>query len=114
MGILEDIFKFWIPFLVAIISLLVNIVQLVGYRRVRNKISVWAKDAKGMATSLIDLQDGITKKKINSLSSVKSNMSTLGNFANSMFVSMEEELGRTKREIKLPGKKNSSKTNGAK
>lgn len=114
MGILEDIFKFWMPFTVAIISLLINIVQLVGYRRVRNKISVWAKDAKSMATSLIDLQDGIKRKKINSLSSVKSNMATLGNFANSMFVSMEEELGRTKREIKLPTKKSSTKNSNSK
>lgn len=101
----NDIFNFWTPFLVALISLGVNIVQLVGYRRVRNKITVWAKDAKGMITSIVGLQDNIKKKKVSKLSAVSSNLDTLANFANSMFVSMEEELGHTKREIKLPKRK---------
>jgi len=98
---LRDIFTFWIPFVVAIISLIVNIVQLIGYRKVRNKISIWAKDAKGMASSIVGIQENIKNKKITTMSGVDSNVETLANFANSMFISMEEELGRQKKEITL-------------
>lgn len=108
---IRELFTFWIPFIVAITSLVVNIVQLISYRRVRNKISVWAKDAKGMISSIVGIQENIKKKKITSLSGVNSNIETLGNFANSMFVSLEEELGRTKREITLGSKKKKPPTN---
>lgn len=111
---IEDILKFWVPFFVAMVSLLINIAQLIGYRRVRNKISVWAKDAKSMTTSIIGVQQNIKKKKLTTISGVSSNIETLGNFANSMFVSMEEELGRTKREIKLPVVKRGANSNNSK
>ncbi|MBI3290719.1 hypothetical protein HYZ76_00385 [Candidatus Falkowbacteria bacterium] len=109
---MREIFTFWVPFLVAIISLIINVIQMIGYRRVRNKISVWAKDAKGMISSIVGIEDNIKNKKITSLAGVNSNIQTLGNFANSMFVSMEEELGRTKREIKPEFEKKSAVKNG--
>ena len=56
------IFTFWLPFLVAIGSLSLNFIQLIGYRRVRNKISVWAKDSKGMISSIVGIQENIKKK----------------------------------------------------
>lgn len=109
----KEVITFWLPFMVAVVSLGLNILQMIGYRRVKNKITVWAKDAKSMTTSIVGLQSNIKKKKITSLGGVSSNIETLGNFANSMFVSMEEELGRTKREIKLPTRKQTTgKTNG--
>jgi len=108
MGNLEKTFTFWIPFAVAILSLLINIVQLINYKRVRNKISVWAKDAKGMVSSIVGIQKNIKNKKLTTLSDVESNIETLGHFSNSMFVSMEEELGRTKREIKIRRRKRSN------
>ena len=101
----EKIFTFWLPFVVAISSLLINVVQLINYKRVRNKISVWAKDAKGMVSSIVGIQKNIKNKKLSSLSDVESNVETLGHFSNSMFVSMEEELGRTKREITMKKRK---------
>lgn len=101
----EKIFTFWVPFAVAISSLLINVVQLISYKRVRNKISVWAKDAKGMVSSIVGIQKNIKNKKLTSLSDVESNIETLGHFSNSMFVSMEEELGRVKREITIKKRK---------
>lgn len=110
----KELITFWLPFMIAVVSLGLNILQMIGYRRVKNKITVWAKDAKSMTTSIVGLQSNIKKKNVTSLGGVSSNIETLGNFANSMFVSMEEELGRTKREIKLPTRKSQSngKTNG--
>jgi hypothetical protein len=101
----DDFFRFWLPVGVAIISLILNLVQFFGNKKVRNKISIWAKDAKGVISSIIGIQKNIKIKKISSLDDVMTNMDTLANFANSMFVSMEEELGRKKREIKMKKKK---------
>ena len=102
---MDEFFKLWLPIGVAIVSLVINIVQWFGYRRVRNKISVWAKDAKGMVTSIVGIQKNIKTKKISSLDDATSNLDTLANFSNSMFTSMEEELGRKTREIKIKKKK---------
>jgi hypothetical protein len=95
--------KFIISIVIAIAALVVNIVQQLNYRRVKNKIGVWAKDAKSMATSIVGMEENIKDKKISSLSDVSSNLETLGNFANSMYTSMEEEMGRQKKEITKQG-----------
>jgi hypothetical protein len=97
---ISEILAFWIPFSIAIFSLTINVVQLLGYKRVRNKISIWAKDSKGVINSIVGIQKNIKVKKITSLNDVETNLDTLSNFANSMFISMEEELGNNKREIK--------------
>lgn len=98
---MDDFIKIWLPMAVAVASLILNIIQWFGYRRVRNKISIWAKDSRSMVTSIIGIQKNIKNKKINSLNDVTTNMDTLSNFANSMFISMEEEMGNKKREIKI-------------
>lgn len=102
---MDEFFKFWLPVSVAIISLSLNLVQFFNNRKVKNKISIWAKDAKGIVSSIVGVQKNIKIKKINSLNDVITNMETLNNFANSMFISMEEELGRKKREITAKRKK---------
>jgi hypothetical protein len=98
MTIFEDP-KFVISLIIATVAFIANILQQFSYRRVKNKIGVWSKDAKSMATSIIGLQGNIKNKKVSSLSDVSSNLETLGNFANSMYTSMEEELGRKKKDI---------------
>jgi hypothetical protein len=98
MFIFEDT-KFIISILIAVVALVVNIVQQLNYKRVRNKIGIWSKDAKSMATSIVGMQENIKEKKVSSLSDVSSNLETLGNFANSMYTSMEEEMGRQKKDI---------------
>jgi hypothetical protein len=98
MSIFEDP-KFIISLLVAVAALVVNIVQQLNYRRVKNKIGIWSKDAKSMASSIVGMQENIADKKISSLADVSSNLETLGNFANSMYTSMEEEMGRQKKDI---------------
>jgi hypothetical protein len=98
MNIFEDP-KFIISFLIAVVALVANIVQQLNYKRVRNKIGVWSKDAKSMTNSIVGMRDNIEEKKISSLSDVSSNLETLGNFANSMYTSMEEEMGRQKKDI---------------
>lgn len=90
---------FWVSTAVAVASLLVNIIQAFGRRRVKHKISVWSRDAKSTVTSIVGMLKNIKKKKITSIDDAATNLETLKNFANSMFISMEEELGRTKREI---------------
>jgi hypothetical protein len=90
---------FIVSSVIAIVALIVNIVQQLNYRRVKNKIGIWSKDAKGMASSIVGMQENIKDKKISSLSDVSSNLETLGNFANSMYTSMEEEMGRQKKDI---------------
>lgn len=96
----NDVLGLWIPFIIAVVSLILNVAQFIGYRRVRNKISIWAKDARSVINSIVGIQKNIRNKKINSLNDVVTNLETLSNFSNSMFVSMEEELGNHKREIK--------------
>jgi uncharacterized protein YPO0396 len=98
MFIFEDL-KFFITLIITIAALIVNIVQQLSYRQVKNKIGIWSKDAKSMASSIVGMQDNIKAEKITSLADVSSNLETLGNFANSMYTSMEEELGRQKKEI---------------
>jgi hypothetical protein len=98
MPIFEDP-KFLISFAIAAVALVVNLVQHLNYRQVKNKIGVWSKDAKSMASSIVGMQENIKKEKITSLGDVSSNLETLGNFANSMYTSMEEELGRNKKDI---------------
>jgi len=98
MNIFEDP-KFIISIAIATIALVVNIVQQLNYKRVKNKIGVWSKDSKSMATSIIGMQENIKENKITSLSDVSSHLETLGNFANSMYTSMEEEMGRQKKDI---------------
>jgi gas vesicle protein len=98
MNIFQDP-KFLVSILIAILSLVINVVQQLTYKQVKNKIRIWSKDAKGMATSIIGMQENIKEKKITSLSDVSSNLETLGNFANSMYTSMEEEMGNTKKDI---------------
>jgi len=105
--IMDKFFTLWLPIIAAASSLILNIIQWFGYRRVRNKIDIWAKDSKSMITSIVGIQKHIKNKKINSLDDVMTNMDTLSNFANSMFISMEEELGNKKREIKIKKKKKS-------
>ena len=83
----------------AVMSLFLNVVQQFQYKRVKNKIGVWAKDAKSMASSIVGMQKNIKVKKISSLADVSTNLETLANFANSMYTSLEEELGRTKKDI---------------
>jgi len=91
--------QFLLTFVIAILALVFNIVQFMSYRRVKNKISIWAKDAKSMANSIVEMQDNIKNKKITTLADASSNLDTMGNFANSMYTSMEEEMGHTKRDI---------------
>jgi len=90
---------FWISSIVAVVSLMINILQVFGRRRMQNKISIWSRDSKSMVTSIVGMLKNIKKKKICSVADAGTNLETLKNFANSMFVSMEEELGRVKREI---------------
>ena len=98
--IFNDVLSLWLPFAIALISLVLNVLQFIGYRRVKNKISVWAKDARSVINSIVGIQKNIRNKKINSLNDVMTNLEVLSNFSNSMFISMEEELGNKKREIK--------------
>jgi len=91
---------FWISTGVAGVSLLINIFQAFGRRRIKHKIAVWATDAKSTVTSIVGMLNNIKKKKICQIEDAATNLETLKNFANGMFVSMEEELGRNKREIK--------------
>jgi hypothetical protein len=98
MSIFEDP-KFLISLLIAMVSLVTNIVQQLNTKRVKNKIGVWAKDAKSMASSIVGMQANIEEKKITSLADASSNLETLGNFANSMYTSMEEEMGNQKKDI---------------
>lgn len=98
--IFNDVLSLWVPFAIALVSLVLNVLQFIGYRRVKNKISVWAKDARSVINSIVGIQKNIRSKKINSLNDVVTNLETLSNFSNSMFISMEEELGNKKREIK--------------
>ncbi len=100
---------FWLPLTVTGLSLAINFWQFFNRRRIRNKIVVWAKDAKGMINSIIGVQKNIKNKKITSLGGVSSNLETLANFSNSMFLSLEEELGNKKREITIKKKKKSNK-----
>ncbi|RJR31621.1 hypothetical protein C4569_01525 [Candidatus Parcubacteria bacterium] len=76
-----------------------NILQVFGKRRIQNKISIWSRDAKGMVTSIVGMLKNIKRKRIVTMADAATNLETLKNFANSMFVSLEEELGRNKREI---------------
>jgi len=92
--------QFLLTLVLAILALVFNIVQYFNYKRVKNKISIWAKDARSMANSIVEMEDNIKNKKITTLSDASSNLNTMGNFANSMYTSMEEEMGRTKRDIK--------------
>lgn len=105
----EALFTLWVPIAIAVFSLSVNVIQLFTYRKVRNKISIWARDSKSMISSIVDVQKNIKNKKIATLDSVSSNLDILSNFANSMFVSMAEELGHNKREIKATHKVSSKK-----
>lgn len=98
MFIFEDP-KFLISIIIAFVALIINLVQQLNYKRVRNKIGIWAKNAKSMTNSIVGIQENIKEKKITLLSDVSSNLETLGNFANSMYTSMEEEMGRKKKDI---------------
>lgn len=84
--------EFWLPLIIAGVSLALNIFQIYNYKRVRNKISIWARDAKGMLESLKGMRENIQHKKITSLSDVSSHLNTLENFAVSMSSSMNEEI----------------------
>jgi len=98
MSIFEDP-KFIISTAIAIIALIINLVQGLNYRRVKGKIKIWSKNAKGMVTSIVGLQENIKNKKVSSLDAAISNLETLSNFANSMYTSMEEEMGKNKKDI---------------
>jgi len=100
MNIFEDPI-FLISILITIVSLVLNVIQQLTYRQVKNKINIWSKDAKSMATSIIGMQENIKEKKLSSLSDVSSNLETLGNFANSMYTSMGDELGKQKKDITM-------------
>ncbi|PIT89273.1 MAG: hypothetical protein COU27_01200 [Candidatus Levybacteria bacterium CG10_big_fil_rev_8_21_14_0_10_36_7] len=71
----------------------------ISSKKRKNQIAIWAKDAKSMASSIVGIQENIKTKKISSLQDVSTNIETILNFANSMYVSMEEELGKKSREI---------------
>jgi hypothetical protein len=98
MSVFEDP-TFIVSSAIAVVALAANVIQQFNYRRVKNKIGVWSKDAKSMAASIVGMQENIKNKKISSLADASSDLETLGNFANSMYTSMEEEMGKQKKDI---------------
>ena len=91
--------NFYVPLIIAVVFLFINIFQQLTHRRTKHKIEVWAKNAKSITESIVDIQEDIKNKKVSSFADISNTLDTLANFADGMYISMEDELGKKRKSI---------------